>query len=91
MNRESSYLDNVRRLNLPTAIAMCRAFGPHCPGLGVELIKEARADFPDQEIDLPLLDGSMNTKGIATGTATFDKRKQSTRKPMIDSGRPLPT
>lgn len=48
---------------------------PTAPGLGVELIEDACAKFPYQDYNVPLFDGSMNTKGIATGAATFDKRK----------------
>ncbi len=45
------------------------------PGLGVELIEEACAKFPYQDYDVPLFDGSMNTKGVAGGEATFGKDK----------------
>ncbi len=44
---------------------------PTEPGLGVELNEEACADFPYQPTDVPLFDGSINTRGIATGAATL--------------------
>lgn len=44
---------------------------PTAPGLGVELIEEACAQYPYQPYNVPLFDGSMNTKGIATGAETM--------------------
>lgn len=44
---------------------------PTAPGLGVELIEEACARFPYEPYDVPLFDGTINTKGVATGAAIF--------------------
>ncbi len=44
---------------------------PTAPGLGVELIEEACAQFPYEDHDVPLFDGTINTRGIATGAKTF--------------------
>jgi galactonate dehydratase len=44
---------------------------PTAPGLGVELIEEACARFPYEDHDVPLFDGTINTRGIATGAKTF--------------------
>lgn len=44
---------------------------PTAPGLGVELVEEACARFPQEDYDVPLFDGTINTKGIATGAATY--------------------
>jgi galactonate dehydratase len=44
---------------------------PTAPGLGVELIEEACARFPYEPYNVPLFDGTMNTKGIATGAETM--------------------
>jgi galactonate dehydratase len=44
---------------------------PTAPGLGVELIEEACAQFPYEAHDVPLFDGTINTRGIATGAKTF--------------------
>jgi galactonate dehydratase len=44
---------------------------PTAPGLGVEIVEEAFGRFPYAPFDVPLFDGSMNTKGVATGAATF--------------------
>ena len=44
---------------------------PTAPGLGVELIEEACAQYPYEPYNVPLFDGSMNTKGIATGAETM--------------------
>jgi len=46
---------------------------PTAPGLGVELIEDACARFPYEPYDVPLFDGTINTKGVATGAATFSK------------------
>jgi galactonate dehydratase len=40
---------------------------PTAPGLGVELVEEAFAGFPYVATDVPLFDGSINTRGVATG------------------------
>lgn len=45
---------------------------PTAPGLGVELNEEACGRFPYEAYDIPLFDGSMNTKGVAGGKATFE-------------------
>jgi galactonate dehydratase len=47
---------------------------PTAPGLGVELIEEACAQFPYQATNVPLFDGSMNTHGVASGASTFSNR-----------------
>ena len=47
---------------------------PTAPGLGVELIEEACANFPYEPYDVPLFDGSMNIKGIATGAQTLSSK-----------------
>jgi galactonate dehydratase len=44
---------------------------PTAPGLGVELIEEVCARFPYADHDVPLFDGTINTRGIATGAKTF--------------------
>ena len=44
---------------------------PTAPGLGVELIEEACARFPYEPFDVPLFDGTINTRGIATGAETM--------------------
>jgi len=44
---------------------------PTAPGLGVELIEEACSRFPYADHDVPLFDGTINTRGIATGAKTF--------------------
>jgi galactonate dehydratase len=44
---------------------------PTAPGLGVELIEDACADFPYAPYDVPLFDGTMTTAGVATGEQTF--------------------
>jgi galactonate dehydratase len=44
---------------------------PTAPGLGVELIEEVCARFPYEDHDVPLFDGTINTRGIATGAKTF--------------------
>jgi galactonate dehydratase len=46
---------------------------PTAPGLGVELIEEACAQFPYVATNVPLFDGTINTAGIAGGAATFGK------------------
>jgi galactonate dehydratase len=44
---------------------------PTAPGLGVELIEDACADFPYAPYDVPLFDGTMTTAGVATGEQTY--------------------
>lgn len=48
---------------------------PTAPGLGVELIEEACADYPYEPYNAPFYDGSLTTKGIATGAETMAGRK----------------
>lgn len=44
---------------------------PTAPGLGVELIEEACERFPYAPYDVPIFDGTINTRGIATGAETM--------------------
>lgn len=44
---------------------------PTAPGLGVELIEEACANFPYEPYDIPLFDGTINTAGVASGEQTM--------------------
>ena len=46
---------------------------PTAPGLGVELIEEACERFPYAPYDVPIFDGTINTRGIATGAETMRK------------------
>ena len=46
---------------------------PTAPGLGVELIEEACERFPYEPFDVPLFDGTINTRGVATGAETMRK------------------
>jgi galactonate dehydratase len=46
---------------------------PTAPGLGVELNEEAFARFPYQATDVPLFDGSMNSKGVAKGASAMPR------------------
>ncbi len=52
---------------------------PTAPGLGVELVEEACAKFPYEPYDVPLFDGTINTKGIATGAQTMGRRNSGDR------------
>lgn len=49
---------------------------PTAPGLGVEINEEACKRYPYVDHDVPLFDGSMNSSGVATGSATLSGRKQ---------------
>jgi galactonate dehydratase len=40
---------------------------PTAPGLGVELVEEAFERFPYAPYDVPLFDGTINTRGVASG------------------------
>lgn len=46
---------------------------PTAPGLGVEIDEEACARFPYAPHDVPLFDGSINSRGIATGAVVMER------------------
>ena len=45
---------------------------PTAPGLGVEIVDEAFERFPYVPTDVPLFDGSINVRGVASGTRTMN-------------------
>lgn len=47
---------------------------PTAPGLGVELNEEACAAYPYVPTDVPLFDGTINTRGVATGAEAVRHR-----------------
>ena len=58
---------------------------PTAPGLGVELIEEACARYPYAPFDVPLFDGSMNTKGVAAGAETMSTSGTATEVPSCQA------
>lgn len=48
---------------------------PTAPGLGVEIDEEACGRYPYAAHDVPLFDGTMNVKGIASGGSALSERK----------------
>ncbi len=47
---------------------------PTAPGLGVEIDEDACGRFPYQPTDVPLFDGSMNVRGIASGDSVLGRK-----------------
>jgi galactonate dehydratase len=47
---------------------------PTAPGLGVELIEDACAQYPYKPFDVPLFDGSINVAGVARGDAVMKRQ-----------------
>lgn len=61
---------------------------PNTPGLGVILNEDACARFPYEPYDLPIFDGSMNTRGVAEGRPVVASRSDRTARGAARPGKP---